>query len=233
MQKRDNRIKEKGLEYLKSLIGQEIYRFKLSSLVELPSVFKKVGIIASNGFFVLDNHVSWKENWFAMPDYIPHFVFQKVKSEENTELKTKPITEHIDFPVNEKVKNIFLIEDDAKVIRWKRVIEKIYGTEGVIFITDKNQYGFFKDSVDRMEITNVLKGDELKTKIEPLKKHWNRFAKPFDGDCVRKLIDLKEGTTKILDKQFFEGVVYEDTIWDDPKDEEDWKKRHPEGPVKL
>ena len=50
MQKRDNRIKGKGLEYLKSLIGPEIYRFKLSSLVELPSVFKKVGIIASNGF---------------------------------------------------------------------------------------------------------------------------------------------------------------------------------------
>lgn len=50
MQKRDNRIKGKGLEYLKSLIGQEIYRFKLSSLVEPPSVFKKVGIIASNGF---------------------------------------------------------------------------------------------------------------------------------------------------------------------------------------
>ena len=168
-----------------------------------------------------------------MPDYIPHFVFQKVKSEENTELKTKPITEHIDFPVNEKVTNILLIEDNAKVIRWKRVIEKIYGTEGVIFITDKNQYGFFKDSVDRMEIINVLKGYELKTKIEPLMKHWNRFAKPFDGDCVRKLIDLKEGTTKILDKQFIEGVVYEDTIWDDPKDEEDWKKRHPEGPVKL
>ena len=41
MQKRDNRIKGKGLEYLKSLIGQEIYRFKLSSLVEHPSVFKK------------------------------------------------------------------------------------------------------------------------------------------------------------------------------------------------
>ena len=73
----------------------------------------------------------------------------------------------------------------------------------------------------------------LKTKVVPLQEHWNRFAKPFDGDCVRKLIDLKEGTTKILDKQFFEGVVYEDTIWDDPKDEEDWKKRHPEGPVKL
>ena len=233
MQKRDNRIKGKGLEYLKSLIGQEIYRFKFNYISDTFYVYGRVGIIASNGSFALDNHVSWKENWFAMPDYIPHFVFQKVKREENTELKTKPITEHIDFPVNEKVKNIFLIEDDAKVIRWKRVIEKIYGTEGVIFITDKNQYGFFKDSVDRMEIINVLKGDELKTKIEPLKKHWNRFAKPFDGDCVRKLIDLKEGTTKILEKQFIEGVVYEDTIWDDPKDEEDWKKRHPEGPSHL
>ena len=233
MQKRDNRIKVTGLEYLKSLIGQEIYRFKFNYISDTFYVYCRVGIIASNGSFALDNYVSWKENWFAMPDYIPHFVFQKVKSEENTELKTKPITEHIDFPVNEKVKNIFLIEDDAKVIRWKRVIEKSYGAEGVIFSTDKNQYGFFKDSVDRMEIINVLKGYELKTKIEPLMKHWNRFAKPFDGDCVRKLIDLKEGTTKILEKQFIEGVVYEDTIWDDPKDEEDWKKRHPEGPVKL
>ena len=139
MQKRDNRIKGKGLEYLKSLIGQEIYRFKFNYISDTFYVYGRVGIIASNGSFALDNYVSWKENWFAMPDYIPHFVFQKVKSEENTELKTKPITEHIDFPVNEKVKNIFLIEDDAKVIRWKRVIEKIYGTEGVIFITDKNQ----------------------------------------------------------------------------------------------
>ena len=91
-----------------------------------------------------------------------------------------------------------------------------------------------RTSIDELpQLINVLKGDELKTKVVPLQEHWNPFAKPFDGDCVRKLIDLKEGTTKILDKQFIEGVVYEDTIWDDPKDEEDWKKRHPEGPVKL
>ncbi len=62
MQTRDNRIKGKGLEYLKSLIGQEIYHFKLSCLAKLPSVFKKVGMIASNGCFALDNYVSWKDN---------------------------------------------------------------------------------------------------------------------------------------------------------------------------
>lgn len=231
MQKRDNRIKEKGLEYLKSLIGQEIYRFKFNDISDTSYVYGRVGIIASNGSFALDNYVSWKDNWFSMPTYIPHFLFKKFKNERATQYFRESPDSAVS--INEKVTNILLIEDDAKVIRWKRVIEKIYGTEGVIFITDKNQYGFFKDSVDRMEIINVLKGYELKTKIEPLKKHWNRFAKPFDGDCVRKLIDLKEGTTKILDKQFIEGVVYEDIIWDDPKDEEDWKKRHPEGPVKL
>lgn len=231
MQKRDNRIKGKGLEYLKSLIGQEIYRFKFNYISDTSYVYGRVGIIASNGCFALDNYVSWKDNWFSMPDYIPHFLFKKFKNERATQYFPKSPDSAVS--INEKVTNILLIEDDAKVIRWKRVIEKIYGTEGVIFITDKNQYGFFKDSVDRMEMVNILKGDELKTKAVPLKEHWNPFAKPFDGDCVRKLIDLKEGTTKILDKQFIEGVVYEDTIWDDPKDEEDWKKRHPEGPVKL
>lgn len=41
------------------------------------------------------------------------------------------------------------------VILQKRLIEKSYGTEGVILITDKNQYGFFKDPVDRIEIIHV------------------------------------------------------------------------------
>ena len=50
MQKRDNRIKEKGLEYLKSLIGQEIYRFKFNYISDTFYVYGRVGIIASNGF---------------------------------------------------------------------------------------------------------------------------------------------------------------------------------------
>ncbi len=91
-----------------------------------------------------------------MPDYIPHFLFKKFKNERTTQYFPKEADSAV--PVNEKVTNILLIEDDAKVIRWKRVIEKIYGTVGGILITDKNQYGFFKDSVDRMEIVNILKG---------------------------------------------------------------------------
>ena len=62
MQKRDNRIKEKGLEYLKSLIGQEIYRFKFNYISNTFYVYGRVGIIASNGSFALDNYVSWKDN---------------------------------------------------------------------------------------------------------------------------------------------------------------------------
>lgn len=58
MQKRDNRIKVKGLEYLKSLIGQEIYRFKFNDISDTSYVYGRVGIIASNGFFALDNYVS-------------------------------------------------------------------------------------------------------------------------------------------------------------------------------
>lgn len=155
MQKRVNRIKGKGLEYLKSLIGQEIYRFKFNYISDTSYVYGRVGIIASNGCFALDNYVSWKDNWFSMPDYIPHFLFKKFKNERATQYFPKSPDSAVS--INEKVTNILLIEDDAKVIRWKRVIEKIYGTEGVIFITDKNQYGFFKDSVDRMEMVNILK----------------------------------------------------------------------------
>lgn len=50
MQKRDNRIKGKGLEYLKSLIGQEIYRFKLSSLVGFQVCSKKSELLQATVF---------------------------------------------------------------------------------------------------------------------------------------------------------------------------------------
>lgn len=55
MQTRENRIKEKRLEYLKSLIAQESYRFKSNSISDTSYVYSRVSIIQSNECFALDN----------------------------------------------------------------------------------------------------------------------------------------------------------------------------------
>ncbi len=112
----NNSITGEGLGYLKSIIGNTIVSFSHSVFEFKPSndFFMRLGLVCSNGTFILDNRVDWEDDWFCSPDYIPHFVFNRVEDETQFPnyggfslegMKTSPI--------NENVVDIILVYDEV------------------------------------------------------------------------------------------------------------------------
>ncbi len=211
----NNSINGINLKYLKSIIGNTIISyshepFDLESKVP-NDFFGRVGLICSNGVFILDNRVDWLDDWFCSPDYIPHMVFNKVDKEESfcnyDGILYEQLTKYL---VNELVKDIILIHDEIVVYKDGVQYENIVSTEGVIFVTDKNQYAFYKDNASFDEFIDEFKGDDVLSKLVSLQKHWEVFAKPYDGECTRSYIYLASGEKKFVDKVKIIGKVYND-----------------------
>ncbi len=112
--------------------------------------------------------------------------------------------------VNELVKDIILIHDEIVVYKDGVQYENIVSTEGIIFVTDKNQYAFYKDNASFDEFIDEFKGDGVLSKLVSLQKHWEVFAKPYDGECTRSYIYLASGEKKFVDKVKIIGKVYND-----------------------
>ncbi len=211
----DNSINGEGLEHLRSIIGNKIISFSHRALdMRFPNsnvFFMRLGLVCSNGVFILDNRVDWEDDWFCSPDYTPHFVFNKVENEKqfpnydgfNLEGMAK-------FPVNETVIDILLVHDEVLVLKSDEPYEEILSTEGVVFVTDKRQYAFYKETTWLNEITLEYKGHDVLSKLEKIKKHWDVFAKPYDGKIKRKVIHLASGKEEVIEENTIIGDVYDD-----------------------
>ncbi len=215
MKKLNNSITGEGLGHLKSIIGNEFISFSHRSLdMRYPHsnvFFMRLGLVCSNGVFILDNRVDWEDDWFCSPDYTPHFVFNKVEDEKQFPNYDGFNLEGMEtFPINENVIDIILVHDDVLVYKSDEPYEEILSTEGVIFVTDKRQYAFYKDTTWLNEITLEYKGHAVLSKLENIKKHWDVFAKPYDGKIKRKLIYLASGKEEVIEEDTIIGDVYDD-----------------------
>ncbi len=59
----NNSINGINLKYLKSIIGNTIISYSTSKPFDLDDdVFGRVGLVCSNGVFILDNRVDWLDD---------------------------------------------------------------------------------------------------------------------------------------------------------------------------
>ncbi len=211
----DNSINGEGLEHLKSIIGNKLDSFShLSFDIRFQPAndfFMRLGLVCSNGVFILDNRVDWEDDWFCSPDYTPHFVFNKVEDEMQFPNYDGFNLEGIEkYPVNENIIDILLVHDEVLVLKSDEPYEEILSTEGVVFVTDKRQYAFYKENTWFDETTLEYKGHDVLSKLEKIKKHWDVFAKPYDGKIKRKLIHLASGKEEVIEEDTIIGDVYDD-----------------------
>lgn len=210
----DNSITGNGLAYLKSIIGHKLlsYSHQPFNINFKPAndFFMRLGLVCSNGVFVLDNRVDWEDDWFCSPDYTPHFVFNKIEDKrEFANYGGFSIDEMVEFPVNEQVTDIILVQDGVLVFKSNTPYEEIRSTEGVIFVTNKRQYAFYKENTWLNETTLEFKGHNVLSKLEAIKDHWDVFAKPYDGTVKRKLIYLASEKEEIINEENIVGDTYE------------------------
>ncbi len=205
MKTKNNSIGENGAKLLKSLVGKKLMTIKHDKFIRpQPVVFQRVGFVLENGFLTLDNRVDWMDDWFSMADYIPHLTLNEVKSESDLVLPGEPLTECLASPINEKISDVLLIEDDITVLKDGEAFQKLTSSEGIIIETEIRQYAFYKENVLFNEDLLIYRGHNVIEKVPDFKAHWDIFAKPYDGRCSRKIISMKTGET--IRAEFVEEV---------------------------
>ena len=210
-----NSITGESLELLRSIIGKKLvsYSHEPFDVRFEPSndFFMRLGIACSNGAFILDNRVDWEDDWFCSPDYTPHMVFSKVKDESEFPSYGGFNIEGLEkYPVDEIVTDITLVQDEVLVYRSSLPYETVLSTEGVIFVTEKRQYGFYKENTWLNETVLELKGYDVLSKLEGVKKHWDVFAKPYDGHIKRRIVHLLSNEEEATEEATIIGDVYDD-----------------------
>lgn len=192
-------ISEKGIKLLTSLIGQNFVSMKHAKLKGRDIVFEKIEILSSSGRYLIDNRVDWFDNYFSGPEDMPFLNFVELNDNDNP-FKTWSEDSTETQIINEKIEDIFIVQDDADIYKNDVYCQHIKSSEGIVFVTEKAQYGFFKDTMWLDEHVVIVKDKEnVLSKAESLKEHYDIFGYPYNGKCKRSLISLKNKTTKEVD----------------------------------
>lgn len=92
-----------------------------------------------------------------------------------------------------------MLRDTANVFKGDKHWQNIDSSEGIIFVTEKRQLGFFKDTMWLDSTVNIYEGKNVVEMAEGLKKHFDIFGWPFRAKCEWFLISLNDGSEKELD----------------------------------
>ena len=192
-------ISKKGIESLTGLLGQEFISMKHANLEGRDIVFEKIEIITSSGRYLIDNSVDWFDGYFSGPEDMPFLDFVKLSNDDNP-FKTWAKDSTETQLINERIEDILIVQDDCDVYKGNVYCQHIKSSEGIIFVTSKAQYSFFKDNMWLDEHVVIIKDKEnVLSKAESLKEHYNIFGYPYNGKCKRSLISLKDGAIKTID----------------------------------
>lgn len=194
----DLSISEKGKEDLKAIIGQENISFVYRREMTDNEAVYKIQIKTEKGNYLLTNSLDWFDNCFAGGDWLPHFDIEALRDDVNPFENSKE-SKLIVITLDVKVVDILLLRDTANVFKGDKHWQNIDSSEGIIFVTEKRQLGFFKDNMWLDEEINIHEGKNVVEMAEGLKKHFDIFGWPFRAKCERFLVSLSDGDEKKLD----------------------------------
>ncbi len=202
----DLSISRKGIQLLKSLFNQQLVSFRFE-ITKSNVVFEKIEIKTSTGRYLIDNDVDWFDDYFSGTGDIPFLDFKELTADENP-FKTWPENATETHLINEKIENILIVQDDGDIYKDGIYFQHMTSSDGIIFVTNKAQYGFFKENMYLDEEVEFFKDEkDVLSKAKSLKEHYNIFGYPFSGKCNRSIISLKDGTIKKIDSAEEEGEL--------------------------
>ena len=137
----DIQITEEGMRLLKGFIGQEFISMKHEKMGEYRDVFRQVMIETSNGRYLINNDVEGYADYFGGIDALPHLNFLLVKDGQDP-FDYASDDEFSTEEVMETVLDVQVIRDHAEVLNGETHRQYMDASEGIIIITDKQQYGF-------------------------------------------------------------------------------------------
>ncbi len=186
-------ISEREIELLKNLIGKQLISLRHEKVKANNIVYEKVEVVSSNGRYLIDNYVDWFDDYFSGPEDIPFLGFRELNQDEDP-FKAWPENSIQTEAVGETIEDVLIVQDDGDIYKNDVYYCHMKSSEGIIIHTNKAQYGFFKDNIYLDECLVIAKdANDVLSKAESLKEHYDIFGYPFSGQCKRSLISLKSG----------------------------------------
>lgn len=200
-------ISNKGIDLLKENIGKEFISMRHDKFFKnFNSVSYVIEIETSIGRFAIFNDIEWFDNFCAGPNDLPFLDFKKLKQNEDPLNYQSEAETSITF-INETILNILLIQDKADVFENNKYIHQMNSTEGIIIVTNKKQYGFYKENMWLDSEMLIWEGNNVVDKMEKLKDHFAIFGQPYNTKCKRYVISLKDGIEKEIEQANVVGEI--------------------------
>ena len=180
----DIRLNEQEKELLKSLIGKRLQSFHHDEFRFTPSSTQAVKIVMESDVpYYLYSFVE-EQDYFGVNEDVA------VWSVGDEKLPIIDKKQFIKTPVGEKIKNIYLVQENQRTYEDGEQAYNVWLTRGIIFDMGENQIAFEKDQWFSEEII-IHKGYDLINRFAST----DVFGKDWDPDviteCSREIISLK------------------------------------------
>lgn len=153
------------LNILRQFVGKTFTKFKCDPFVFSNDVYLQIGLFINKSTYLLTNAIEVLD-YFGAPEDISVF---KIRECEESEIKSglKNIT-LIDNPVNAKIKEIHVIQENQQYLKDGFLEFELTVTRGLIFILDENREISFEKCGPFSEDFRINKGNNLIDKFEPI-----------------------------------------------------------------
>ncbi len=180
MKQTDVRLNTDSIEILKSCIGKKFENINHDEFTFTNSSLQAVELKIEDKRIYLYN-LAEKQDYFGSIEDVAIFT---------VELKKYPFIEKkkfINFPINESIKNIFVIQENQKLFKNTEQTYDIWLTRGLIFDLELHQIAFKKAEWLSEDIF-IQKGYNLKEIFDDTDEFCkaSNWGKNFKAECIRE-----------------------------------------------
>lgn len=191
MNKINHLLKREEIELLKSLINKKLVSIKHDSFIYTNSSFVKVSFYFEDGsIFQLANRIVGVDDFFGEDEDVAKFTFQKCEEKDTeTEFTGGNYPKIITSPINLKIKDIILINENVKTYEKKELTYEFDYVKGIIFRFEGIDY-LFQRNIWFSEDIFIFKGANVMNKIVPVDEGWDDWGEGNHSDNTRNIISL-------------------------------------------
>jgi hypothetical protein len=199
----DTRIRSNEIDLLKGTIGQKLIKYRHDPFFHTPTFSIQGEVFFSNAIFKIKCDEHPYDFFEAGKEDISALSFSIIKEDEAVSAAIG--IKQLDFPVNEEVHDIWIVEDSIQEYVKEALGQTYQLTRGIVFILDDCQLAFEKDIWLSVEII-PHRGKEVLSKFDPLGNDLEGWPKGCMSKNKRTVYSLLDG--RIVSEE--KNETYED-----------------------
>lgn len=186
----DTRIRKNEIALLKSTIGQKLIKYRHDPFFNTPTFSIQGEVFFSNVILRIKCDEYPFDFFEAGTEDISALSLSIIKEKEAVSAAIG--IKQIDFPVNEEVHDIWIVEDDIQEFVKGKPGQTYQLTRGIVFVLEDCQLAFEKDVWLSVEII-PHKGKDVLSKFDPLGNDLGGWPKGCISKNKRTVYSLLDG----------------------------------------